>query len=57
MLAQPDQHVEIARGTTAEAGLALTGDAQLLPVVDAGRDVERKLVVPALAALTTAAGA
>src|SRR5687767_6200221 len=57
VLAQPDQHVEVARGPTAETGLALTRDAQLLPVVDAGGDVERELVVPALAALAAAAGA
>src|SRR6185295_6564101 len=46
-----------AGGSAAQAGLALAGDAQLLPVVDARGDVERKLVIAALATLAAASRA
>src|SRR6185503_725211 len=57
MLAKSDQHVEIAGGSAAQAGLALAGDPELLPVVDPRGDVERKLVVTALATLAAASRA
>src|SRR2546428_2866755 len=57
MLFEADEHVEIAGRPAAHAGLALAGDAKLLPVVDAREDRERDLAVLSLAALAAAARA
>src|SRR5256714_8928940 len=57
MVLEPDEDVEVARGAAAHPGFALAGDPELLPVVDARRDGEGDVALPALAALAAAAGA
>src|SRR5207248_1948532 len=52
-----DEHIEIAGGATAHAGLAVAGDAKLLAVVDARRDGQRDLAILALAPFAAAARA
>src|SRR5438128_143848 len=57
VLLQAHEHVEVAGRTAAHPRLALTRDPQLLPVVDAGRERQRDLAVPALPTLAAAARA
>src|SRR3989454_4189273 len=57
VLLQAHEHVKVARRTAAHPRLALTRDAQLLPIVDAGRERQRDLAVPPLPTLAAAARA
>src|SRR5260221_14653123 len=54
---EADEDVEVARRAAAHPGLALARDAELLAVVDAGRDVQGEVPLLALAALAAAARA
>src|SRR5512140_3091246 len=57
MVLDADEDVQVAGRTATHAGLALAGDAQLLPIVDARRDGELEIVFLPLAALAAAARA
>src|SRR5260221_10597083 len=54
---EADEDVEVARRAAAHPSLALARDAELLAVVDAGRDVQGEVRLLALAALAAAARA
>src|SRR5437867_4477000 len=57
VLLQADEDVEVAGRSAAHARLALAGDAELLAVVDAGRDGQSDLAVLALTAFASAVSA
>src|SRR5437867_8591506 len=57
VLLEPDEDIEVTGWSSAHTGLALTGDAQLLAVVDARGNGQSDLAVLALAAFPAAAGA